>query len=94
MGTSPVLRASTSVQAQVDERQASLSSLDPLFEAYQREYHIPGLAYGVVAEGRLVHVGAFGVQDIKTNAPVTPDTLFRIASMSKNFTALAAILVT
>ena len=49
------------------------------------------MVYGVVADGKLVHVRGLGVQDIATKTPVTPDTLFRIASMSKAFTALAIL---
>lgn len=69
----------------------AFAALDPLFERFMREQHAPGLVYGVVADGRLVYVRSLGVQDLKTKAPVTPDTVFRIASMSKNFTALAAL---
>jgi CubicO group peptidase (beta-lactamase class C family) len=65
--------------------------LDPIFAEFQRENHIPGLVYGIVADGRLVHVRAFGVQDVKARRPVTPDSLFRIASMTKAFTALAIL---
>ncbi|HEY8510238.1 MAG TPA: serine hydrolase domain-containing protein [Steroidobacteraceae bacterium] len=72
-------------------RKAVFEQIHPLFESYMREQHIPGLVYGVVADGKLVHVRAMGVQDVKTRAPVTPDTVFRIASMSKNFTALAVL---
>jgi CubicO group peptidase (beta-lactamase class C family) len=38
-----------------------------------------------------MHVRSFGVQDLKQRRPVNPDTLFRIASMSKAFTALAIL---
>lgn len=65
--------------------------LDPIFADYQRDNHIPGLVYGIVADGRLVHVRSFGVQELTTRRPVTPDSLFRIASMTKAFTALAAL---
>jgi CubicO group peptidase (beta-lactamase class C family) len=65
--------------------------LDPIFADYQREKNIPGLVYGVVVDGRLAHVRSFGVQDLKARRPVTPDTLFRIASMTKAFTALALL---
>lgn len=65
--------------------------LDPIFADYQRANRIPGLVYGIVADGRLVHVRSFGVQDLKARRPVTPDTLFRIASMTKAFTALGAL---
>ncbi|HEX9947680.1 MAG TPA: serine hydrolase domain-containing protein, partial [Allosphingosinicella sp.] len=65
--------------------------LDPIFADYQRENHIPGLIYGVVVDGRLAHVRGFGVQDLKARRPVTPDSLFRIASMTKAFTALGLL---
>ncbi len=56
-----------------------------------REQHVPGLVYGVVVDGKLARVRAFGVRDVASGAPVTPDTAFRIASMSKQFTALATL---
>ncbi len=51
----------------------------------------PGLVFGVVNGGKLVYVRAFGVQDTKTNTPVNADSVFRIASMSKQMVALAAL---
>lgn len=77
--------------AQPDVRKTAFASIDPLFETYMRDNHVPGLVYGVVADGKLVYVRALGVQDVRTRTPVTADTIFRIASMSKNFTALAAL---
>ena len=64
---------------------------DHIFAEFSLDAHIPGLVYGVVADGRLVHVGAFGVQDLNSGRPVTADTLFRIASMTKAFTALTVL---
>jgi CubicO group peptidase (beta-lactamase class C family) len=58
---------------------------------FQQEAHVPGLAWGIVAEGRLAHVDHSGVQDLKAKRLVSPETLFRIASMSKAFTALAIL---
>jgi D-alanyl-D-alanine-carboxypeptidase/D-alanyl-D-alanine-endopeptidase len=77
--------------ARSDARKAAFEQIHPLFETYVREQHIPGLVYGVVADGKLAHVRTIGVQDVTTRTPVTPDTVFRIASMSKNFTALAVL---
>lgn len=48
-----------------------------------------GVAYAVVENGKLVETGFAGVRDLSTNAPVTADTLFRIGSLTKMFTALA-----
>ncbi len=67
------------------------AQLDPIFADYQRDNHIPGLIFGVVIDGRLVHVRGFGVQDLTARRPVTPDSLFRIASMTKAFTALSVL---
>jgi D-alanyl-D-alanine-carboxypeptidase/D-alanyl-D-alanine-endopeptidase len=67
------------------------AEIDRRFDEYRLEAHAPGLMYGVVIDGRLVHVKGFGVQDIETNRPVTADTLFRIASMTKSFTALSIL---
>jgi D-alanyl-D-alanine-carboxypeptidase/D-alanyl-D-alanine-endopeptidase len=66
-------------------------SIDRSFDAYRLDAHIPGLVYGIVQDGRLVHVHAFGVQDLESHRPVSADTLFRIASMTKAFTALTLL---
>lgn len=65
--------------------------IDALFAAFQAEAHVPGLVHGIVRDGRLAHVKGLGVQDLDAKRPVTPDSLFRIASMSKAFTALAIL---
>lgn len=65
--------------------------VDRMFGEWQRAAHIPGLVYGIVADGQVAYVKAIGVQDVATKRPVTPDSLFRIASMSKAFTALAVL---
>jgi D-alanyl-D-alanine-carboxypeptidase/D-alanyl-D-alanine-endopeptidase len=69
----------------------SFAITDRMFEDFCLDAHIPGLVYGIVADGRLVHTGTFGVQDLESRRPVTPDTLFRIASMTKAFTALTVL---
>ena len=67
------------------------SAVDRIFADYALEAHIPGLMFGIVADRRLVHVGGVGVQDLRSKRPVTPDTVFRIASMTKAFTALTIL---
>ena len=70
---------------------AAIPSIDRIFSEFHTTSHAPGLVYGIVADGRLVHVKSFGVQDLEAKRPATPDSLFRIASMSKAFTALAIL---
>jgi CubicO group peptidase (beta-lactamase class C family) len=70
---------------------ATLAAVDRIFADWRLSAHAPGLVYGIVIDGRLVHVGGLGVQDIETKRAVDADSLFRIASMSKAFTALAIL---
>lgn len=69
----------------------TLAAIDRMFADWRLSAHAPGLVYGVVADGKLVHVKGLGVQDVQAKTPVTADSLFRIASMSKAFTALAIL---
>jgi len=65
--------------------------VDRIFADYALDSHVPGVVYGIVADGRLAYVRGIGVQDLESRRPVSPDTLFRIASMTKAFTALTVL---
>jgi len=69
----------------------SLAKIDRIFSDWRLTSHVPGLVYGIVMDGKLVAVKGQGVQDPATGKPVTADSLFRIASMSKAFTAMAIL---
>ncbi len=65
-------------------------------DAIATEYHArggqPGLVYGIIRDGRLVHVRGLGERFTGGPAP-DQDTVFRIASMTKSFTASAVLLL-
>jgi CubicO group peptidase (beta-lactamase class C family) len=65
--------------------------IDRIAREFANAQHVPGIAYGVLIDGELVHSGTAGVREIEGRAPVTLDTVFRIASMTKSFTALAIL---
>lgn len=67
--------------------------LDAIYARYQQDENIPGLVYGVIQGGKLVHVKGLGVASLESKAPVQPETFFRIASMTKCVTALAVLLL-
>lgn len=71
--------------------ESAYPGMDANYLAFQTAAHLPGIVWGVVKDGKIVHFGASGVQDIGTNTPVNAQTMFRIASMSKAFTALAIL---
>lgn len=54
-----------------------------------KDWEIPGLAVAIVKDGKIVYEKGFGVKKLGENDPVSPKTLFGIASVSKNFTAAA-----
>jgi serine-type D-Ala-D-Ala carboxypeptidase/endopeptidase len=71
---------------------STLRTQDEAFEKWMKDNNIPGLVWGVVIDGKLVHVKALGVQNIgEVQKPVSADTGFRIASMSKAFTGYAIL---
>lgn len=77
--------------ARLERLAAAFPEIDRLFEAYGAEAHVPGMAWGIIVDGRLVHQGAVGQRDVASGAPVDRETVFRIASMTKSFTALAVL---
>jgi serine-type D-Ala-D-Ala carboxypeptidase/endopeptidase len=70
---------------------ATIAEIDRTMEHYRLDAHIPGMVWGIVQDGRLIHVKGAGVQDVDAKRPVNADTLFRIASMTKAFTALSIL---
>lgn len=71
--------------------ESAMPQVDELFRRYAKDRQVTGMVWGVVIDGRLAHSGSTGVLSRTTNAPVTTDTVFRIASMTKSFTALAIL---
>ena len=69
----------------------SFPAIDKIFKDYAASNHLPGVAYGLVVDGKLVHKGNIGYTDIEKKIPVTSSSLFRIASMSKSFAAMAIL---
>ncbi len=80
---------SFSISAQITE-----SEVDALVEKTLKTFDVPGIAVGIVKDGKLVLAKGYGVTNIKTGRKVDVNTLFGIASNSKSFTSAAlAILV-
>jgi beta-lactamase class C len=56
--------------------------------------HVPGLAWVMVSNGAVVDAKGYGFTDVNTRAPVSAETVFRLASLSKGFaSALSSLLV-
>jgi CubicO group peptidase (beta-lactamase class C family) len=65
--------------------------IDKLLKDYADSNHLPGLAYGIVVDGKLIYKNNWGYTDIDRKISVSSSSLFRIASMSKSFAAMAIL---
>ncbi len=66
-------------------------AIQEMMVAHAEEEHIPGIAYGIVVDDQLVLSSATGLMNLEKELPSTTSTAFRIASMSKSFTAMAIL---
>ena len=69
----------------------NLASFDRVMEKVVREHHVPGAALAVARNGRIVYARGYGYADLDKKEPVEPNALFRIASVTKPFTAVAVL---
>ncbi len=70
---------------------AAYPVIDKLYRDYAKRNNWPGWVYGIVAGGRLVHVGGAGYSELEKQIPVGSQTDFRIASMTKSFVSVAIL---
>ncbi|MBI3745029.1 MAG: beta-lactamase family protein [Chloroflexi bacterium] len=69
----------------------ALRAADAIADRVLSTRHIPGVAYGIVAGGRLVHDRGVGTLRVGEDARPDADSVFRIASMTKSFTAATVL---
>lgn len=77
--------------ARLQKLSAAFPEIDRLMRDFATRSNVPGVAWGIVIDGRVVHLGTEGLRQVSTRAPVESSTVFRIASMTKSFTALAIL---
>ncbi len=72
---------------------ARLERIGTAMQRYVDRGEVPGVVTLVARRGRLVHLQAVGYRDAESKAPMTTDTIFRIASMTKPITSVAAMML-
>jgi len=70
----------------------SSPDVDAVFAEYDRP-DSPGCALGVIRDGRLDYARGYGMANLEYGLPLTPQSVFRMASVSKQFTAAAVALL-
>ncbi len=75
---------------------ASLLHADALDDIVKKEmetFHISGIAVGIIKDGKLIDKRGYGLANRETCTPVDSNTVFRVASMSKQFCAAAVLML-
>src|SRR5262245_38694755 len=80
--TVPLLTGST-----VDKDQTT--AIGQVVDAAIKFWQVPGVALGIVRDGKVTYLAGHGVKKLGSTDPVTPNTLFAIASCTKAFTTTA-----
>ena len=88
----------TVTEAEIEARAAGfdpdrLARIDRYFMRYVDDGRLPGWLVLVSRHGRIVHTSTYGWRDVEAGLPVEPDTLFRIHSMTKPVTSVAAMML-
>jgi D-alanyl-D-alanine carboxypeptidase len=66
---------------------------DDFVRAEMKRQNIPGLSLAILKDGQIIKVAGYGVADRATKIPATPDTVYKIASVSKQFIATGIMLL-
>lgn len=72
---------------------AASDSADRYITAHMARHHVPGLSLAVVRAGKMIKAKGYGVADLEHGTPVTPETVFKIGSVSKQFLATGIMLL-
>ena len=87
------LRNITAVVLLLSAASAQSAAIDSYVRAEMTRLHIPGLALVVVKDQKIVKESYYGLANVELNVPVNDHTSFEIASMSKQFTDAAILLL-
>lgn len=85
----PIIQPAANVPKGKGLDKTLLAELEKEAQATLVKNQVPGLSVGVVKEGQLIYSNSFGVMDVKSGKPLTPQAVQSMASVSKAFTATA-----
>jgi methyl acetate hydrolase len=72
---------------------SSVHAIDRMFQAAVDKAEIPGVVAAVTNKDQVLYLKAFGKQDVARNIPMSTDTVFRIASMTKPVTSVGIMML-
>ncbi len=96
LDTAPTGTSAPELAVDVDPAEVGLDArrlarIETHFQQYVDDGRLPGFLTVVAREGRIAHIGVGGHRDVEAGLPVATDTLWRIYSMTKPITSVAAM---
>jgi len=73
------------------ETSPAFAPFDEWMKKFLQDHKVPGGSLAIVRDGKVVYARGFGLADREKKTPVQPESLFRIASISKPITAVAVL---
>src|SRR5438477_1863078 len=72
---------------------ARADRVDGYIKTEMEQHKIPGLALTIIQDGKVTRTAAYGMANLELKVPVTPETVFEIGSITKQFTAAGILLL-
>jgi CubicO group peptidase (beta-lactamase class C family) len=70
-----------------------IAAIDAAMQTYIDQGKFAGISTLIACKGNVIHFGCFGKLDLRSSMPIRPDSLFRLASLTKPITAAAALML-
>lgn len=80
-----------SAEPMVRSEQQLVASFEQEFQQKLQQAKVPGGAYAIVKNDRIIKIGSYGVRVVGEKARVNADTVFRLASVSKTFAGVSLV---
>ena len=90
--TAVLMGAVAHAQGVASGSEAVAAQVDKIFAPFDRP-DSPGCALAVIKDGQIVYKRGYGMADLDHDIPIRPDTVFHVASVSKQFAAMAIMLL-
>ena len=71
---------------------STIKKIDSLFKKWDNN-NSPGCALGIVKNGHLIYTHGYGIANLDYNIPISPQSVFHVQSISKQFTAMSILLL-
>ena len=88
-----LLAASEPAMAVPEHTGLDAAEIDHLVTRTMEKFNVPGIAVGIIKDGKVIHSKGYGVRHVGQKGAVNAETLFSIASTGKSFTAVSLALL-